>query len=474
MATIRLVPSTIAVSNATYVLLSDEDNMKTDTSSTTYGTITHNRASTNNTYYTYIRGFNFSDIPTGATVTDWEVKIKASATGHTTSTSTSYQMTLLNNTSSLANTYADGRLSNTVTTFSFAKGSITWDQITGTYGANFGVRIPLRRASSNTADVVSVYGVEILVTYTPATPARTITTTLTGNGTISPSGAQEYYDGDTYNLTVVPTDSSAEVSATKNGSPVTLTYHAAGATSITATADSFTTGFSGGSNMAFYTSSSSTGNNFNYAVGHTAQSPGSTSSGSGSWTYVKDNGSSTNYTGYADFVFDFSEIPVGATINSVTVQCYGATESTSESTAHSEITLYSGSIQKSTSQKFTSTSNSVITISSPGTWTAEELHQAKLRFVVGYYGGHIFGITWTVSYQAPAYYSYSYEVNGDATIAVIIGTPGPSTPKIYIKNNGSWTQYSKVYLKVNGSWVEQSSSTWSTLFNTNTNYRKME
>ena len=36
-----------------------------------------------------------------------------------------------------------------------------------------------------------------------------------------------------------------------------------------------------------------------------------------------------------------------------------------------------------------------------------------------------------------------------------------------------YKQYSKVYKKVNGSWVEQSSSTWADLFDTNTNYRKM-
>ena len=46
-------------------------------------------------------------------------------------------------------------------------------------------------------------------------------------------------------------------------------------------------------------------------------------------------------------------------------------------------------------------------------------------------------------------------------------------PKFYVKNNGTWTQVSKIYKKVNGSWVEQASSTWSTLFSTSTNYRKM-
>ena len=48
-----------------------------------------------------------------------------------------------------------------------------------------------------------------------------------------------------------------------------------------------------------------------------------------------------------------------------------------------------------------------------------------------------------------------------------------STSKIYLKINNNWVEYEKIYLKVNGSWVEQDSSTWSTLFDTNMNYRKM-
>ena len=67
MTVIRLIPSTIAVSNTQYVALSNEANMKTNTDSTTSGTITHNRASTNNTYYAYIKGFNVTDVPADAT-----------------------------------------------------------------------------------------------------------------------------------------------------------------------------------------------------------------------------------------------------------------------------------------------------------------------------------------------------------------------------------------------------------------------
>ena len=153
-------------------------------------------------------------------------------------------------------------------------------------------------------------------------------------------------------------------------------------------------------------------------------SSGSTSSGSGSWTYVKDNGSSTNYTGYADFVFDFSEIPENAIINSVQVKCYGAVEDSSQTSSHADITLFSGSTQKGTRQSFTSSTNSIITISNVGTWTRAELQEAKLRFAVGYYGGHIFGITWNVTYelpiQNPYYWTYTL-TNVQADHTIIIG-----------------------------------------------------
>ena len=467
MATMRLVPSTYALSNSNYLTISDATNMYANTDSTTHATVTHTRASTNNTYYLYIRGFNFSSIPSGAEVSGFTVKIKASATGHTTSTSSSYYMSLINGTTQIGSTTASGRLSTTVTTFTFSNGSLTWDTIVG-YGSNFGIRVPLRRASSNTADVLSVYGAEIEVTYTVPNP-RTITSTLTGSGTIDPSGSVTMYDGDEYSLTIIPTNASDEVTVTKNGVDVTsqLIATTPGSHTVSRTAESLTTGYST-TGISFYTSSSSSGHNFDYAIGHTAESPGSTASGSGSWTYVKTSSGSTTGTGYADFEFDFSEIPSDATINSVTVKCYGAVEDSSQSTSHSDITLYSGSTQKGTMQKFTSSTNSIITISSPGTWTAEELHEAKLRFAVGYYGGHIFGITWTVGYTiSKTEYVYAYDVDGDATIAVVIGSG--SQPTLYVKINGAWVPCTAVYKKVNGSWVQQTDI--SNVFQSGVNYK---
>ena len=233
MATIRLVPSTSAINNASYATINNATNMYTNTDSTTYGTFTHNRASTNNTYYGYLRGFNFDDVPSNAVVSSWTVKIRASATGHTTSTSSSYYMSLVNGTTQIGSTSANGRLSTTITTFTFAEGSLDWDTIKD-YGADFGIRIPMRRANSNTADVVSVYGAEIEVTYTVPV-SRTITTSLSGSGTISPSGSNTYYDGDEFELTITPTNTSDTVTATHNGSDVTSQLVAHGVSSTEST-----------------------------------------------------------------------------------------------------------------------------------------------------------------------------------------------------------------------------------------------
>ena len=481
MATARLIPSDYALSNTQYLTIADASNMYDNTSDTSdYAVITHTRSSTNSTYYLYILGFNTSSIPSAAIVSSFTVKIRADATGHTTSTNNSYKMSLYHKSgtsySSISSTYAESTLSTTTNTISFANGSLDWDTLSG-YGSNFCIRVPLRRANSNTADVVHVYGAEIEVTYTVPDP-RSITTTLNGSGTISPSGTTTAYDGDAFTLTITPTNKSDSVTATNNGTDITSSlvgHYTSGTTSsVSKTADSFTTGYSA-TNIAFYTSSSSQGNNFQYAVGHTAESPGSTSSGSGSWTYVKNpnSSSSVSSTGWADFEFDFSSIPSNAVIESVTVKCYGAIEDSSQSTSHADIQLYSGNTAKGTMQKFTSSTNSIITLSDPGTWTRTELQSAKLRFSVGYYGGHIFGITWTVTYMVPTgnpdYYTYDYTVNGDAIISVVIGTP-TQTDFLYVKLNGSWVLVTKAYKKINGSYVQQVDL--STVFQSGVNYVK--
>ncbi len=458
MATIRLIPSVSAVSNSSYASISNASNMYTNTDSTTAGTFTHNRASTNNTYYGYLRGFNFDDIPANATVSGWTVKIKASATGHTTSTSSSYYMGLVNGTTQIGSTSASGRLSTTVTTFTFAEGSLTWDTITG-YGSDFGIRIPLRRASSNTADVVSVYGAEIEVTYTvPIHHSVTISNSTSATVTASESSP---YEGDDV---VITTDTLSGLTIKDNGVDVTSQFvQETGGTVSAVPGSNFTTGFSS-SSANFYQNSSTTSTSWlEYAIGHSAESPYSTSNTSN--TYVKPSGD----TGWINYEFDFSNIPPNATIDSVSVKVYGAREeSTIDSTHVARFQCYSGDTAKGTIQDFTSTSNGSVTVSDVGSWTVSELYEARLRFEIGYYGGRMLGITWSVTYTASGYEYTITAIATDHTITVT--SSGGQTYTIYKKVSGSWTtmNYTTVYKKVNGTWVEQSDP--NNAFDSNTNY----
>lgn len=161
MATIKLIPSSYYVSSS-YLTVADEANMYHDVSNTSYGQITNTRASTSY-YYFYLRGFNIGDVPSGATVNSFTVKIRGRASG-----AYNASMYLAHGTTTISNATATQLPnSSTVTTRTFANGSLTWAQIVG-YGSDFGIRINCRRNAKNTQAWWIVYGAEIDVDYTPA------------------------------------------------------------------------------------------------------------------------------------------------------------------------------------------------------------------------------------------------------------------------------------------------------------------
>lgn len=463
MATIRLIPSTYAVSSTQYLSVSNASNMYHNTDNTTYATITNTNASTSSRYL-YLRGFNFDDVPSAAVINSFTVKIKGYESG--LATSTSYAPRLANGTSALSNTTASSNFGTSTTTITIPTGALTWEQIVN-YGSNFTIMVYVRRNSRNTTGYFYCYGAEIEVTYTVPNP-RTITSTLSGNGSISPSGAITFYDGEEYELTITPTTKTDTVTATQDDVDITsqLVAHGVGSTISAIPNDVTTNNISSGSSYA------------EYAVGNSAEDP--SSSGTSSNMY-----SPSGSTGYAAYSFDFSAIPSNATIEEIVVRCYGHRENNTIDSSHvSKVALYSGSTLKSEEVDFPSTSNSMITIDNPGTWTRAELDNAILRHFVGYYGGLVLGITFEINYSTGSgidHYTYTYTVSGDSTIAVTIGSVTPTGDKILRKVNGSWVQaskelvkvngtwreVSKVYEKVNGSWVEKDKSA---MFNTNAIY----
>ena len=196
MATIRLIPSTYSLSNTKYLSVSNASNMYNNTDNTTYATVNHTRTSTTS-YYIYVKGFNFNDIPADAIINSATIKVKAKVTR-----AGSYAPALYNNTTSLDQNLS--RNIDTTTTTSTVDITSNWETYKG-YGSNFGIRLRLSRSSRYTASSMNIYGAEILVDYTVPTYHNVSVTQSTG-GTISLSQSGQVLEGTTITVTATPSD----------------------------------------------------------------------------------------------------------------------------------------------------------------------------------------------------------------------------------------------------------------------------
>ena len=199
MATIRLIPSTYSLSNTEYLSVSNASNMYNNTDNTTYATVTNSKTKTSS-YYIYLKGFNFDDIPNNAVINSFTVKLKAYESG--VNTSSSYTPRLVNNTTTI--TSSCSAITTSVQTLTFTGVTADWNTIVG-YGSNFGIRINCRRANKNTTSYVYIYGAEILVDYTVPIYHNVSVTQSTG-GTISLSQSGQVLEGTTITVTATPSD----------------------------------------------------------------------------------------------------------------------------------------------------------------------------------------------------------------------------------------------------------------------------
>lgn len=458
MAVAHIVGSQYTRSNTNYVTVTDPNNMYDPVSDTSDYATLRGRAgrSSNSTYYAFIHGFDFSQIPSNATVSGFRVLIKAYRGQYMATGNTNYRIKLASqpsNSYTIGNTTLSVDLATTVDTYEIPTGSLTWQTLSG-YGSNFSIDIPLRNSSTSSSNYpyIYVYGAEVEVTYTLPNP-RTITTTLSGSGTIDPSGTNTYYDGNTFELTITPTNSSDTVTATKNGVDITsdLISHTGGTENRVLGSYTLVSGGFNGSGATY----------FQGLVGKGADGTQTTSN-------YYSSGSGT----IAVFTYDMGfDIPSDATITRVWCEVNGHAESTSQSSEYMCAQLRSGNTNLSSELNFKSigTSNTTQTLEASTLPTVSQLADMVLQCRLGYYGGAINGATAHVTYTMSGIeYTYSYTVNGDATIAVVIG--GGTTATIYYKVNGAWVEASIVYKKVNGAWVQQSDLT--SVFDPNTNYVK--
>ena len=221
MATIRLIPSTYSLSNTEYLSVSNASNMYNNTDSTTYATVTNSKTKTSS-YYIYLKGFNFDDIPNNAVINSFTVKLKAYESG--VNTSSSYTPRLVNNTTTI--TSSCSAITTSVQTLTFTGVTADWNTIVG-YGSNFGIRINCRRANKNTTSYVYIYGAEILVDYTVPV-YHTVSTSITGGTLRSPTVASTTVrDGANYEITFNGNPDYTLSSMTVNGVEVTPTIKSA-------------------------------------------------------------------------------------------------------------------------------------------------------------------------------------------------------------------------------------------------------
>lgn len=447
MPTIKLTPSSYTLSNSNYIKVSNASNMYTDTSSDTYATFTNTRTSTT-TYYAYIGGFNFDDVPSSAIVNSYTIRIKGRESGVVTSTGTTYAICLVNNTTAFSNTYASEMFGTSVDTIEVPHSTLTWENLVENYSDVFGIRVCCRRYNRNTTGYVYIYGAEIEVDYTLPTP-RTVTTSLTGNGTIVPEGRTTLYEGEEFNLTITPTDLTDEILVTKNNVDVTseLDIHYVPGQEVE---DDTVLG------------------NYTHISGSFSGSGESHFSGLVGKGYNASTTSSNYYSGSSSsqvvFTYDMGfDLPEGSEVTDLYVMVNGHAESTSQSSEYMCAQLICGDTELSDELNFKSvgTSNSTQTIHATTLPTAEQAANIKLQCRLGYYGGSINGATCFISYKIPTttidHYTYTYTVVSDDTIIVTIGSQESNS--LFVKQNNSWVKVTKVFKKINGSWIEQNDLT---------------
>lgn len=171
MATTVTLTASMYAPYSTTASISNPTSAYTDTSSTTYATITSSTNSTASRIYFY--GFDFSQIPEGAVVTSMEFKIKIS----TTTSSTRYVSALYNR--SINSTISSSVQSSTsaqVKTLTLT--SLSYDDVIA-LGNSFAFGV----TTYSTSVSQSVYGMEINVTYEiPVPPPEPVPNKVTYNG----------------------------------------------------------------------------------------------------------------------------------------------------------------------------------------------------------------------------------------------------------------------------------------------------
>ena len=408
MATIRLIPSTYSLSNTNYLSISNASNMYTNIDSETYATVNHTKNYSTVSYYIYVKGFNFDDIPADAIINSAKVKVKAKVTS-----ASSYAPTLYNNTTSLNQNLSENI--GTTTTTSTVDITSNWETYKG-YGSNFGIGLRLNRSNYRTASSINIYGAEILVDYTIPT-YHTVSTSITGGTLRSPTTASATVSGGAnYEITFNGNPGYTLSSITVNGVEVSPTIKSAPAPTL----PRYTVSTNYGTYQTNVLSNAYDGNNSTFFWSSEAQTQGK---------YILIT--------FSDFV-NLKSFSTYSSNNRDYPHPCNMLQVSADNENWTDIGTFSDT-QTSTFSNITNANNikyvRIYATSNIENWLV--LNEITMSYESAQLGGE--------------YYSYTISaIDSDKTVVIIFNEPDVH----YVKVDGRWRKVLTAYRKVNGAWEE--------------------
>ena len=410
----------------------------TDSSSTNYARFTLGTSSTGYLYYT----FDTSSIPSNATISSISARFKARVNNTSRVTNTTCQL--------YTNTTAKGS-SSTFAVTTASQQSMTVGSWTRSELTNLRLRIGATGSSSTSTKRFDFYGADVTINYSWVETTYDVTSSISGTGTIDPSGTVEVVSGDSYTLMI-----SGVSSPTVMDNNVNVSSQLVQITDETKT----------------FIPDSNTNSNFTLTNISDAYNDATNT------TYAQ-LGLAGSTTGTIYFDIEDIDIPSGVTITSVSCDAtlqFNNNSSSSGFTASCQ--MYAGSTAKGSATTIASSSTAVPKTTfhlNVGSWSSSDLSNPRFyitatnsaRSTQRYL--YVYGVSFNVTYESDGVmYSYTISsVTENHTITVSSTAPSQT---IYFKNNGAWVAATSVYKKVNGSWVLQSNL--SNVFDASTNYVK--
>lgn len=429
--TLQAVASSYDTSHYSWASVSGSypiSNAYDDASSSSYAQISWKTGSSAETYI-YLR-FDFSDIPSDATITSVSARAKGYVNTTSSSRVTTRQMQLATGTTLKGSALT---LSNSTSTQTFSNVG-TW---TRSELDSAGVRFYVKRGTSNTSSTyqLRVYGADMTVNYTYQEVTYSVTVSNSTSVDVFPT-SQEVAKGDD---AVVRADSVTGLTITDNGVDVT--------------------------NQFIYSEESAE----SYSVTNITTSYGFELNSNGYYESNNQGHSSTAAVCRIDFY-----VPVSATI---TFSLINYAESTYDYGLLSEIdeTLNTNASADSSNVYWNGKNNNSSSVQTVTYQMSSGEHFIYAKYFKDQYSDDgndslqfKVAITLDEPFTPGAYYKYTIS-NIQADHAIVVSGEG-SSEKLYFKNSGTWTAVSEVYQKIGGSWVLQSNL--EDLFNSSINYVK--